>query len=825
MAPHIQRDYHSIGDPSRYSLRTFRHGEKHCLQSHNFDVSKVNGKEDFFRCMGLQMKRYQYKYKMPNSDHKVKKINIPTGVTLRDCRVIILGATCELCGKCFKCKTDLNIHNSLKHQTHEKIHIAIKGTQCSENDIDVWEEIPKSLNYTTIESSKNFITKLHKKLHLTLKIGKEVISKISVKRKHLKRKKINIHTQTELHCESELITGENEYESVVSRIDPSVFCNSPCLRCNSCIHVVESSNRYAAGNIVADKQVVYGNSAMQEENHISNRLSCATCANEKCSIVHECISSSHVKCAHNKTKDELQSDNLSESTNISSKPIRQTCLQNKNENKKEIDINANQIQKDFIINEIEKYASENLQDISNKIQVIVPLIMPIIVPNTNVSSSPIKLTIQSMPVEQKEQQQSLQPEEGQQHYLQEQSQEKQKQSQQYSQHLQQDQQMKQKQEQLQKQSQQCSQQQQQQQQNQQIKQESQQHLQQNQQMKQEQQHLQDQQMKQEQQHLQQDQQIKQEQQHFQKQLQEQQNQHQLLQEEQMKQEQQQHLQQNQQMKQEQQQHLQQNQQMKQEQQQHLQEQLQEQQQYLQEQLQEQQSQHKLLQEQQMKQDQQQYLQEQQHQLKKISILTMKDDVNNEIEEVLRIVRGRITNTEINHESPTRFEQEMLVQDAIRDMKRMEEQGWHLLEKKISGSIMKKKRNIKSNIKCSNANDEYAKRKKNIVSESNSEYKNLNKEKYISNVKEHTKIQSNNNVSLCASDNTKENLMICNENINTTSEILRQYNINYCNDIFEIKNNMENIRESISRFLAPCSGGMENRSNVPVVIDLVNGTDE
>lgn len=801
MAPHIQRDYHSIGDPSRYSLRTFRHGEKHCLQSHNFDVSKVNGKEDFFRCMGLQMKRYQYKYKMPNSDHKVKKINIPTGVTLRDCRVIILGATCELCGKCFKCKTDLNIHNSLKHQRREKIHIAIKGTQCSENDIDVWEEIPKSLNYTTIESSKNFITKLHKKLHLTLKIGKEVISKISVKRKHLKRKKINIHTQTELHCESELITGENEYESVVSRIDPSVFCNSPCLRCNSCIHVVESSNRYVAGNIVADKQVVYGNSIMQEENHISNRLSCATCTNEKCSVVHECISSSHVKCDYNKTKDELQNNNLSESTDISSKPTRQTCLQNKNENKKETDINANQIQKDFIINEIEKYASENLQDISNKIQVIVPLIMPIIVPNTNVSSSPIKLTIQSMPVEQKEQQQSLQPEEGQQYYLQ-QSQEKQKQSQQYSQ-LQQDQQMKQKQEQFQeqqKQLQQCSQQQ-----NQQMKQESQQYLQQNQQMKQEQQHLQqDQQMKQEQQHLQQDQQIKQEQQQYlQKQLEGQQSQHQqLLQEKQMKQEQQQHLQQNQQMK-------------------------QEQQQYLQEQLQEQKSQHKqLLQEQQIKQDQQQYLQEQQQQLKKISILTIKDDVNNEIEEVLRIVRGRIINTEINHESPTRFEQEMLVQDAIRDMKRMEAQGWHLLEKKISGSIMKKKRNIKSNIKCSNANDEYAKRKKNIVTESNTEYRNLNKEKYISNVKEHTKIQNNNNVvSLCASDNTKENLMTCNENINTTSEMLRQYNINYCNDIFEIKYNTENIRESISRFLAPCSGGMENRSNVPVVIDLVNGTDE
>ncbi|XP_031771394.1 bromodomain-containing protein DDB_G0280777-like isoform X1 [Apis florea] len=807
MAPHMQRDYHNIGDPSRYSLRTFRHGEKHCLQYHNFDVSKVNGKEDFFRCMGLQMKRYQYKYKMPNSDHKVKKINIPTGVTLRDCRVIILGATCELCGKCFKCKTDLNVHNSLKHQTREKIHIAIKGTQCNENDIHVWEEIPKSLNYTTSESSKNFITKLHKKLHLTLKIGKEVISKISVKRKHLKRKKIDIHTQTELHCESELITGENEYESVVSRIDPSVFCNSPCLHCNSCIHVVESSNRYVAGNIVADKQVVYGNGIMQEENHISNRLSCATCAKEKCSVVHECISSSHVKYVHNKTKDELQNNNLSESTDVSSKPTRQICLQNKNENKKETDINANQIRKDFIINEIEKYASENLQDISNRIQVIVPLIMPIIVPNTNVSSSPIKLTIQSVPIEQEEQQQSLQPEqqmEEEQHYLQEQSQEKQKQSQQYSQqqHLEQDRQVKQKQEQLQqKQSQQCSpqQQQQQQQQDQQMKQEL--HLQQDQKVKQEQQ-----------QHLQQNHQMKQ--QYLQEQLQEQQSQHQqLLQEEEMKQDQQQYLQENHQMKQEQ--------------QQHLQEQLQEQQQHLQEQLQKQQNQHKqLLEEEQMKQDQQD-LQQQQHQLKKISVLTIKDDVNNEIEEVLRIVRGRITNAEINHESPTRFEQEMLIQDAIRDMKRMEAQGWHLLEKK-NGSTMKRKRNIKSNIKCntSNTNDECAKRKKNIVTESNTEskYRNLNKEKYISNAKEHTKIQTNNNiVSLCASDNTKENLMTCNENINTTSEILRQYNINYCNDIFEIKNNTENNRESISRFLAPCSDGMEN--NVPVVIDLVNGTDE
>ena len=781
MAPHIQRDYNAIGDPGRYSLRTLRHGEKNCFQSHIFDVSKINSKEDFFRCIGLQMKRFQYKYRMSNSDRKIKKINIPSGVTLRDCSVIILGNTCKLCGKCFKCKIDLNKHNLLKHQTHEKLgNTTVKETQCTEKEIEICKNFPKSLNHSIIKASKNFATKEHKKLRLTLKIGEEIIAKISVNRKHLKKDNVDMWTQTESNRDIELIADMNMYESVASRIDPLMFGNSPYQCFNPSVHTVQCSNRYLASNIVASTQAVREKIITQEETNSSHRLkeSRDISANEKCGatlrvtpnsslelnlsfVSEKCnlreqdhvkngnseeLSSTHSddalifneKCnksqftviskslsGYNNKNDNVTS--LSKNINTRSKNIMQINPENIDENEE----TTNPVQKDFIINNTENYILRKLQDDSNVIQAILPVIVPIIVPNGSVPNTPIKLMIQSASTEQKEQQL------------------RQKQQQQ----LQPDQQLQ---------------------------------LQQKQRLQAEHQEQPQQSQQQQPQQSQQQQEITET---FSLPTEDNSNdgmqQLKLQKEQQLQPDQQFQLQQEQQLQSDQQLQLQQEQQL------------------------------------QIKDQEQLQQSQQQQQIMRIPTHIAKDNSDDDVQEVLRIVRGHST-ADVNHESPTRFEREMLLHVAIRDMKRMEGEGWHLLEKVTDYTGRKSK----SSTKCSETN-ECIKKMKKIITELDFDCRNSTKEKYISHMKEHVaKVQSYNNITtLCGSDSVKENLMTCNENINITSKMIGQYNINHHKGKFEINNNTQSIEESVSHFLVPCSGDMESRSKGPIIIDLVNGTDE
>ncbi|CAK9825443.1 hypothetical protein ANTRET_LOCUS3449 [Anthophora retusa] len=670
MAPHMQRVCHGIGDPGRYPLRTLKHSENF-LRPGNVDVSKINGKEGFFHSIGLQMKRFQYKYKTLNGSCSIRTINIPNGVMLRDCSVVILGTTCRLCGQCFKCETDLNIHIALTHQTYSNINgTAVKATQCTEDETEMCKKITKSFDRVTTLSEKNFTTKLHKKLHLTLKIGEEIVAKISMKRKHLKVNTANRCTQTEQYGDTKLSMDKDVCESVISDIDPPVFCNSPYQCCNSSIDVVNSPNRYAVSNIVANEQTACEETIAYEGNHVPFKLneSCAKFPNEKCGAA--CndplntvpLESNIVPTTE---KDSLQHSNsknasifsekrsnsiftetsksvsnfqekhdstkpVTNSVNSSSERMKQSQTNDSRVNGRSKDVSVNETQTDINIHEKNKCVSEKqLKSVPKVLQVIIPVILPIVVSNKNISDpSPVKLMIQ--PAESQQQQE--------------------------------------------------------------------------------------------------------------KKLQE---------------------------------------------------------------------------------------------IQKTYTVNIEDHSDEEVQEVLRIIRGRSNSTEINHESPNRVEQEMLLQDAIKDMKRMEDQGWHLLEKDVT-PIRKKKRiqtNAKSSGKSNEANDECAKKKQKISVQSNSKCNVVRQsvgEKYISDAREHISKVQNDTTTMCQLDNAKESLTMCNgvNNIDASFEELHRCGINYNNEVFEINNNTtKSVQKPVSPFLVPCSGGTENRGNRPAIIDLVNDTDE
>lgn len=44
-----------------------------------------------------------------------RRFRIPAGVTLRECSVVIVGSTCKICGRDFKCKSDVIVHKRWRH--------------------------------------------------------------------------------------------------------------------------------------------------------------------------------------------------------------------------------------------------------------------------------------------------------------------------------------------------------------------------------------------------------------------------------------------------------------------------------------------------------------------------------------------------------------------------------------------------------------------------------------------------------------------------------------------------------------------------------------
>ena len=281
----MPRDCHSAADPNSYSPRTSSNcGENHLPRAHDVGDTAITRKEAFFRSMGLQMKGCQYGYTTLDGVHRTKKINVPCEVQLRDCSVVIPGAMCRICGKYFKCVTDVSAHAASRHRQYQTNDFVVSSElSCTRDSSRAWEASPKSAEQATIPTGKSPGTKSSGKLRLTLRIGAEVVARRAMKRKHLR-----IHTSTDIATQTESTHRVEELimrkcESAAPRIDLPVLDNSPCQCCTSSMHVVNSTNQYLAGNIVASKDTDCEASATNKGSPDSDWLaeSCATSTGEK----------------------------------------------------------------------------------------------------------------------------------------------------------------------------------------------------------------------------------------------------------------------------------------------------------------------------------------------------------------------------------------------------------------------------------------------------------------------------------------------------------------------------------------------------------------
>ncbi|XP_076622596.1 uncharacterized protein LOC143342514 [Colletes latitarsis] len=429
MAPHMQRVYHSTEEPNRCTLRTTKYGEDYFPRLHNVDISNITRKKDFLLCMGLQMKRSQCEYSTLDGNHAIERVNISDGVKLRDCSVVILGASCKICGKCFKCETDVNLHLIQRHRLYfETNAITANEIQCFNVEDEEHKIFSDPCELPTIAASKSPVIKLQDTTVLVLRIGKEEVCRLPLKRKYLRRINIDIGTQTEQHKELTSEFSNNEFteknvdEGVVPHIDFPVFDNSSCKCCTSSMHVVNSTNRYVTGNNAASKETQCEESTAQKRTSILNRLtkSCAITAMEGSAICdvlpHTLPSNSDIMCVYEQCNRAEQKDTKNMYCYKNSKPstfstrhtnsstvFNDTCdssvvaksFRNPtfNSNKMDNDIKllaARCCQRNINGNKKQKNAppekQSQLLEISKTVKVIMPpIIFPIIMPKNDIS--------------------------------------------------------------------------------------------------------------------------------------------------------------------------------------------------------------------------------------------------------------------------------------------------------------------------------------------------------------------------------------------------------------------------------------------------------
>ncbi|XP_046740028.1 uncharacterized protein LOC124407676 [Diprion similis] len=105
------------------------------------DATSVKSKFDFMKFMGLKIRE------TTGTDHSdLEAIGVEAKNKITDCRVVVIGERCKICDISFKCISDLEIHNRKYHLPNDR-----------------------------------------KKVTLVLRIGNEIISRLSVKKRHIRR--------------------------------------------------------------------------------------------------------------------------------------------------------------------------------------------------------------------------------------------------------------------------------------------------------------------------------------------------------------------------------------------------------------------------------------------------------------------------------------------------------------------------------------------------------------------------------------------------------------------------------------------------------------
>lgn len=203
----------------KYSWRSKRGGRRK-EEVKYFDASMVKTKEDFMKIMGLKMSLLM-NVKEEDAMVERKSVYSTASLRIRECSVVIVGENCNICGLLFKSISDVIFHTKMRHGDGFSVCGKYIKASMAENK----EKCDANIRRRRTSNDNG------NKLRVKIKIGDEIISEISMNRKHLNRRGSAVRTKIAHHEESNEVvstTLKNDYKSNVHGIDSFVSSKNYC---------------------------------------------------------------------------------------------------------------------------------------------------------------------------------------------------------------------------------------------------------------------------------------------------------------------------------------------------------------------------------------------------------------------------------------------------------------------------------------------------------------------------------------------------------------------------------------------------------------------
>lgn len=181
-----------------------------------------------------------------------KVFGVPAGVQLRNCNVVIIGSTCRICGRDFKCETDVALHARWRHNVIINM-MDSDGDNYSENTTQKYDICDKHLENTLdLKINKRLINKKQiqdrkraRKVRLIFKIAGVIITEITLNRKYLSKVRSNRYVVSS-SSQTDLFENEKCQDDYIANIDLSL-ADRVVGRRVQCVWPHTATNRYIVG--------------------------------------------------------------------------------------------------------------------------------------------------------------------------------------------------------------------------------------------------------------------------------------------------------------------------------------------------------------------------------------------------------------------------------------------------------------------------------------------------------------------------------------------------------------------------------------------------
>lgn len=196
-----------------------------------------------------------------------KSFSVPPGVTLRKCSVVIIGSTCKICGRDFKCESDVSVHSRWRHNgtigsliddLHHEIYLENIGQKCDICDVQ-FQTISDLKSHKRLIHKHGTRSKYRKKgrrketVRVKFKLNGMTTMDVNLHRKYLKMEnnlKYFVDTGTQTLDSLEI---EKHQDNCAAHID--LFLSDHVVDNNHIQHIRphKAANRYIVGKFTSTK--------------------------------------------------------------------------------------------------------------------------------------------------------------------------------------------------------------------------------------------------------------------------------------------------------------------------------------------------------------------------------------------------------------------------------------------------------------------------------------------------------------------------------------------------------------------------------------------